>query len=135
MQIKGAVIGSVATVAVIAGGFVAIAAANADNAVPQVTPSATVATVDATPTPTPVVTVTVTPTPTPEAVVTVTPEPTVAAPAPAPAAAPAPTAAPAPAPTLVQGTAPPANSGSVVVQPGTVMPPHPPGTFYVPPDN
>ena len=127
MQIKGAVIGSVATVAVIAGGFVAIAAANADNAVPQVTPSATVATVDATATPTPVVTVTVTPTPTPEAVVTVTPEPT-----PAPVVAPTTKASTAP---LVQGTAPPADSGTVVVQPGTVMPPHPPGTFYVPPDN
>ena len=133
------VIGAGATVLVAAGGFAALVVANAQDAPPVApTPSVTV-TVEptvapsATPTPEPVATVApapapvVTPTAIPEVVVPAKPEPkpapVVVAPEPAPAA---------PAVPLVQGTAPPAGSGDYVVQPGTVMPPPPPGVRYVP---
>lgn len=90
MQIKGALIGAGATLLVLAGGFTAIAVANADGRDdPAPSPSASATPVASeTPTPTP----TTTPTPTPEPAVTET----------APAVQPEPTQ-PAAQPTTVQG--------------------------------
>ena len=74
MQIRGMLIGSGATVAVAAGVFFAVAAANASDD-PPVAPPTLVATIQATPEPTIEPVVMPTPIPTPEVTVAPAPEP------------------------------------------------------------
>lgn len=125
-NLKAGLVGAGAVLVLIGGLFGAAAMANArtsdqgpvvtiepNGAVEKVAPPAVVVPEPVvTPEPEPVVV----PEPTPEVVVPVVP------------------ADPAPGtyPTAEPGVAPPANSGRVVVEPGSVMPPPPPGTFYVP---
>lgn len=123
-------VGAGATVAVAVGVFFAVSASNAEEQTVPSTPNPSM--VIESPEPTAVSSPIVMPepvaTPTPTPTLTPTPEVAVTKPAPAPVAP-----KPEPAAPLVQGTAPPAGSGFVVVQPGTVMPPAPEGVFYVPP--
>jgi len=130
VHVRSAVVGASATVAVAVGVFFAVSAGNAAEQTVPSTPNPSVVIESPEPTavssptvmPEPVVTPAVEPAPVPVEE-TVAPKPeTVVAPEPAPAAP------------LVQGTAPPAGSGTYVVPPGTVMPPAPEGVFYVPPD-
>lgn len=125
MDIRGTLVGAGATLVVLGGGLWAAIAANADDAVPEPTPTVVES---VTPTPTPTVAPVVTPTPieTPEAPVVTEPvAPPVVEPAPPVVEEPAPEPeAPAEVPEIVPGM------GYVEIPNGTEMPPAPPGTFY-----